>query len=102
MKSKQNTIAAIIGVIAAGYFGWFYIGGGLEKQAAIDMRKIENQVADDSVKQYRIAKESGTMMDRCVHAGMVSAAFIQAQDQGNYAKWKQIESEDCKAAGLER
>jgi len=36
----------------------------------------------------------------CVQAGMVSAAYLQANDEPNYQKWKAIEKTDCKTAGL--
>jgi ribosomal protein L40E len=99
-KNKTNTASAIIGGIVAVGFIWFYFGGGLEKQAAQDMGKIQIQVARDMVDQYNIAKTSGTPIDVCVHAGMVSAAFLQAKDDYNYALWKRTESRDCDAAGM--
>lgn len=93
-------VISAISAIGLAYFAWIFIGGGLEKQTTKEMQRVENQVAGDSEKQYEIARESGTPMDRCVHAGFVSAAYIQAKDQENYAKWKEIESRDCEAAGL--
>lgn len=101
-KNKTNTASAIIGGVFAVGFIWFYFGGGLEKQAAKDMQKIEAQVADDMVKQYHIAKTSGSPLDVCVHAGMVSAAYLQAKDDAHYATWKKIETGDCDAAGMPR
>jgi hypothetical protein len=35
-----------------------------------------------------------------VQAGIVSAAFLQAQDETNYQKWKTIEKNDCARAGI--
>jgi len=64
------------------------------------MQEIEDQVAADSVNQYRIAKNNGTPMDACVQAGLVAAAFLQAKDEPNYKKWKSVEHEDCIAAGM--
>ena len=99
-KNKTNAASAIIGGVFAVGFIWFYFGGGLEKQAANEMQKIETQVADDMVKQYHIAKTSGNPIDACVHAGMVSAAYVQAKDDAHYATWKKIEARDCDAAGM--
>lgn len=66
------------------------------------MQKIKDKVADDAVKQYNIASAGGTTIDRCVQAGMVAAAYLQAQNQESYNRWKTTEATDCKAAGLRR
>ena len=94
--------------------------GGCDPQAAYDaavdqqmeqinadaqkmMKDIELQVATDAVEQYTIvAQGGGTAMDRCVQAGMVAAAFLQANVAGRYQDWKERERSDCKAAGLSR
>lgn len=81
---------------------WWWAGGGLEKQAAHEMSKIEDQVAADSVNQYNIAKRQGDTMQICVQAGLVSAAYLQAKDEANYQHWKKIEDSDCRAAGVPR
>jgi hypothetical protein len=39
-------------------------------------------------------------MNACVHAGFVSAAFIQAKDEDSYKRWKAIEKTDCARAGV--
>ncbi|QJD91784.1 zinc ribbon domain-containing protein [Duganella dendranthematis] len=101
-KNKTNTTSAIFGGLVAVGVLWFYFGGGLEKQAAKQLGDIHNQVAADSVAQYEIAKASGTPMDRCVQAGLVTAAYLQAKDDANYKIWKQVESADCSTAGVPR
>ena len=101
-KNKTTATSAIIsGVFAIGIV-WFFFGGGLEKQAAKDMRQIEVQVANDMVEQYNIARKSGKPIDVCVHAGMVAAGYLQAKDDVNYDNWKRIEARDCDAAGLQQ
>jgi hypothetical protein len=95
-----NAVRGVIGIILAAGAVWFFFGGGLEHQAAKDMHRIEQQVAEDAVNQYQIAKRSGTSMDACVHAGFVSAAYIQAKDEDNYQKWKAIEKSECAVAGV--
>jgi hypothetical protein len=35
-----------------------------------------------------------------VQAGMVSAAYLQANDSFNYNQWKATEKSDCRAAGM--
>lgn len=61
---------------------------------------IEQQVAKEMVEQYEIAKKQGDKIQICVQAGLVSAAFLQAKDEENYNKWKKIEAEVCKEAGI--
>jgi hypothetical protein len=65
-----------------------------------EMDKIHNKVADDAVEQYNIAKRGGDKMQTCVQAGFVAAAYLQAKDETNYNKWKDIERTDCEAAGV--
>jgi len=79
---------------SAGYAD--YISGGSDDL----MQSIEREVATDSVREYRIAKRQGDKMQICVQAGMVSAAFLQANDEVNYRKWKGVEETDCSRAGL--
>lgn len=69
---------------------------------AHQLQETHDKVARDAVDQYNIAARSGTTMDRCVQAGLVAAAFLQAQDQSNYAQWKSTEQSDCAAAGVPR
>lgn len=61
---------------------------------------IYQEVVNDAIEQYRIADSSGEAMDRCVQAGFVVAAHLQARDQDGYERWKAIERIDCRAAGL--
>lgn len=101
-NQSNNAAQSIVTVILFGGLLWYFFGGGLEKQAAKDMQNIQNQVAADSVAQYGIALRNGTAMDRCVQAGMVTAAFLQAQNEANYQKWKAVETKDCASAGVPR
>ena len=87
---------ALDGIMIFGAFAWFFFGGGLEQQTAQDLKKISDKVASDSVQEYNIAKRQGDIMQICVQAGLVSAAFLQAQDEINYQKWKKIEKDDCR------
>ena len=67
-----------------------------------EMAKINNKVADDSIKQYEIVKRNGSAMESCVHAGFVAAAYIQAKDEANYKIWHDIEISDCAKAGINK
>lgn len=81
---------------------WFYFGGGLEHQAVRSLQGIKEQVAADQIKEYGIAKRNGSAMDACVMAGFTAAAFLQAQDERSYARWKATERSDCALAGISR
>lgn len=81
---------------------WYLFGGGLEKQAASDLQGITEQVARDAVEQYNIAARNGSAMDRCVQAGFVTAAYLQAKDDASYRRWKETEDRECSAAGVPR
>ena len=72
---------------------------GASVQGAFE-KAVEQRVVDDSIRQYEIAKRSGTKMDACVHAGFVSAACIQAKDEACFKKWKAVEKSDCSKAGV--
>lgn len=76
--------------------------GGCDQLADAQMDDINAKVAEDAVAQYQITQSSGSAMDRCVQAGIVAAAYLQAQDQPQYERWKATESSDCAAAGLPR
>lgn len=96
-KGLKITFGVITIVFLLGYF----FGGGLEKQAQNEMDKIENQVALDAEKQYEIAKRNGSDLDAYVQAGLVCAAYLQANDEVNYKKWKAIENQLAKKIGLQ-
>lgn len=66
----------------------------------VSLDDIKKQVADDAVNQYNIAKRQGDKIQICVQAGIVSAAYLQAEDEINYNKWKAVEKSDCTNAGM--
>jgi hypothetical protein len=101
-QDGAKVLGALVSLGVFLYLGYMFYGGGVEKEAAETKRTIEQQVATDSESQYNITKQSGTTMDQCVHAGLVAAAYLQANDQSSYAKWKEVERRDCDAAGVPR
>jgi len=101
-KPKSGkALKAIISIVFLVAIAWYFFGGGVQKQAASQMSDIEKQVALDSEKKYEIAKSGGDKIEIATHAGMVAAAYLQAKDETNYKKWKEIEKVDKKAAGLQ-
>lgn len=69
--------------------------------AACDNSNVQNQVASNVESQYYMAKRNGAgAIDVCVQASLVSAVYLQLNDEENYGKWKKIEKTDCLAAGI--
>jgi hypothetical protein len=96
-KAIKFIFGIIITIVIIGYL----FGGGIEKQAQNEINKIEHQVALDAEKQYSIAKRNGTDMDAYVQASLVAAAYLQANDEVNYKKWKEVETQLAKKIGLQ-
>lgn len=109
-KGKRSALGCLLLIIILGVFSTCAMklvqpGSDLASTPfGVDgqLDKIHEKVATDAVAQYEIATQSGEPMDRCVQAGMVAAAFLQAQNQDSYAAWKLKEKADCRAAGLRR
>ena len=59
------------------------------------MDDIHEKVIRDAERQYQIASSSGGNVERCVHAGLVAAAYLQAHNQPSYQSWKMREDRDC-------
>lgn len=71
-----------------------------KKYAADFEEDINAKVTKDAVDQYEIAKRGGDKMDTCIHAGMATAAYLQAKNEPEYKRWKAIQKKDCKRAGM--
>jgi hypothetical protein len=81
------------------------LGGGVYLYATGDLRSltmggIQQTVAEDQAQQYSDVVRSGTAIDRCVKAGLVAEAYLQAGESASYDQWKAVEEADCKAAGV--
>ena len=96
----SKILKGILGILFFVFIIYFYFGGGLEHQVAKDMQNISNIVAEDQMKQYDIAKNTGNKMDAYIQAGFVAAAYLQAKDELNYQKWKNIQKQDGKKIGM--
>ena len=96
MSKLKIGLYVVGGIIAISFF----FGGGQKAVVEEQMQDVKNQVAQDAIEQYEIAKRNGTKTDIYVNASMVSAAFLQAKDEPNYAKWKAIEKQAAKDAGM--
>lgn len=100
IANHEKIIKGLIStIIVIGLVAYFY-GGGIEYQAEQELQRIENKVAQDLEEQYKIAKNNGSAMDTYVAASQVVAAYLQANDEANYKKWKEIETEEAKKVGI--
>jgi len=94
---RFRSFALVVGLILVGYTTLTFLGTAA---AGSKVQASPNKVVDDQVVQYNFAVRAGTKMDRCVQAGFVASAYIQAKDEPNYEEWQRIRHDDCKAAGL--
>ncbi len=100
-KKKGPIRLIIFGIIVIAGI-WYFKGGGAEKMAQSDLSEaqIQEQIIHDAETQYEVAKRNGSPMDIYVRAGIVAEAYLQANDQENYKKWKQIEADAAIEAGV--
>ncbi|MFG0232335.1 hypothetical protein [Achromobacter sp. 413638] len=94
-EAGNRMTRALIGLIVAAGIGWYFWGGGLDRQAANNVQKIHDKVAQDAVEQYQIAAQSGEKRDVCLQARLVAAAYLQAKNESKYKQWKVTEQADC-------
>jgi hypothetical protein len=62
-------------------------------------KQIHDKVIQDAIDQYNIVKRTGSPVDASAYASMVAVCYLQAKDEENYKKWKQIESDEQRLAG---
>lgn len=104
-----QTALGILLAVAIMVGGCVAVIGMGAKQVADQQRKvgkellkdIQKDVAKDVLRQYNtVIDNGGSEIDANVRAGMVAEAYLQAGDDANYRKWKQIANEHAKKAGL--
>lgn len=84
------------GVLAVLAFGLI----GCDQYVDNELSNISAKVAEDAEAQYSMVAGAGSAIDKCVQAGMVVAAHLQAQNTAEYQRWQIIKRADCMAAGL--
>lgn len=96
----KKTLKIILGVFISLVAIGFFFGGGIDEVAKSELNDIEIQVARDSEKQYQIVRKNGISMESYTQASTVAAAYLQANDEKNYNKWKKIADAEAKKLGL--
>jgi len=89
--AQQSPVVGLITLVCIGIGIWYTQCGGMEIK-----------VAHDAEQNYRTAKQAGSPQDACAHAGLVVAAWIQANDPQQVTRWKKIEGCDCAQANFIR
>lgn len=64
-------------------------------------RKLDDEAKAEAVENYRRLDRRVSSAERCRMAGDVAAAFLQAEDDNGFARWKTTEQEECTAASRE-
>lgn len=107
-KTSKITVKNVLIVAVVFYLLYYFLGGGQDdfnksiiEQGASLNQEISNTVAKDAEEKYYIAERNGDKMEIYVHAGIVAAAYLQAKDEENYKKWKTIEEEKKRDAGIQ-
>lgn len=94
-KESTKTVKIAVSSIITFFAIWILIvvlGNAASKDMAPkEIAKIKNEVALDAERQFYMAKRQGDKMQTYVQAGLVSAAYLQANDELNYDKWKVIQ-----------
>jgi hypothetical protein len=103
--SLSGGLRFVIVIILLSIIGTLLISDGmlvtnLNQRTSNVMDDIYQKVASDAVQQYRIAERQGDKIQICVQAGLVSATYLQAQDESSYRTWKDIEKAVCRQAGM--
>jgi competence protein ComGC len=96
MKKRTKIIIAAVGILV-------FIAIVIPKDKAIQKQMDRGmvKVAEDQIKAYNIAIESGNKMDAYVQAGIIKAAYLQAKDEEGYKKWSEIEAALSKELGMD-
>lgn len=93
MRIKPFTVVLVVVLVVA--VGWYFWGGAhdamMQEGSHQFVQDIEDTVAADAARQYNIAARNGSPIDVCVQAGIVAAAYLQAENETEYARWKKIE-----------
>lgn len=94
---KFRAFALVLGLVMVGYTTLTFLGTAAAGSGA---QTVPSKVVNDQVVQYNFAVKAGSKTDRCVQAGFVASAYIQAKDEPNHEEWERIRQDDCRAAGL--
>lgn len=115
-KLKRRFIILLTAILMAG--GCFVVGRNMSDYRRANFTKRSNvapitreqikeldktiavNAATEAIKEYESAKVSGDKLQTYIKAGAVTAAYMDAKDDTNAAKWKAIERQAAAEAGF--
>ncbi|MFZ4478279.1 MAG: hypothetical protein ACOYNZ_00150 [Rhodoferax sp.] len=72
----MKTMHAVITLIGAVFIVWFIFGG-----------HIGSKSANDAIDQYNATRRGGSVIEMCIDAGKVSAAYLLDKNDDEHRKW---------------
>lgn len=102
-KTSIGQTAVTLAICAIAY--WYFWGSDSAKQTSAEAQKkaisaAQAKMTEEYIQQYEIIKRQGNSTEKCMHANLIKGGFLGAKDEANYAKWRIIAEQDCKAAGI--
>ncbi len=67
----------------------------VERDTNAFIQSIEQETIADAINEYEITKRNGSAMDAYIRAGIVAELYLQANDEANYVKWKNVEKQEA-------
>ena len=97
---KGRILLAICILLALVYTAYYLIWGGIDRGDAKgiiteESRKQNLHEAEKAVQQYKLAKQSGSVKEACVHAKQAFALFGAAGFEEKMNKWVMVIKEEC-------
>lgn len=113
-EKKQSWVQGLFTLIVGIFlFKTFVLGGGTtdsnstnipEPEPAVTVvdhqQNIAYRVAANKTEEYEIAKRNNDKMKTCVLAGHINVAYLKAKDEEMYQRWRGIERQRCREAGV--
>lgn len=101
--SLAQKIKLVAGLAMLAFFLANMLGSGsdtadLDRDAAVlgqVLHNLNSTSIKDAEREYQNADKTGGDADRCASAGKVASAYLKANDQSSYQKWKTREDQYC-------
>lgn len=100
---KKLKSLVLLGAVAAGawWFGRTVIVPSDPAERAQKFKETVNaSVIQQATREYQLVAANGTKIEKCVHAGLVANAYLNAMEEGEYKTWVAVKKRDCEEAGV--
>lgn len=61
---------------------------------------VNSSVIQQATREYELVAVNGTKIEKCVHAGLVANAYLNAMQENGYKTWVAVKKRDCEEAGV--